>query len=271
MCATATAKDTEPDTEANANANAELGEPDPSDAPHKPAPKPPRPLIVERSGRALDRGTPRRMTDVAAALRNAIGTPVKARVEEVGLNYPPARLALIALKEERQVEIWGANEEGAFTRIHTYPIRAASGGAGPKTRYGDEQVPEGEYRLSLMNPASRFHLSMKISYPNRADRDQAVREGRFGLGGDIYMHGSNVSIGCIAIGDRAIEEVFFLVAESGHANVEVIVAPRDLRLHAAPDDRREWVNKRYARIATRIAAFRASCGGGVPVNCMTRR
>ncbi len=225
----------------------------PNDAQENLVVRPESSLIAQRPDRALSGDTPRTMKKVLAKLHSELGTKIEARVKHVGLHYPPSRIALVALKEEREVEVWGANADSGFVRIHTYPIRGASGVAGPKTRQGDLQVPEGQYRLSLMNPASQYHLSMKVSYPNKADRKQAGMERRAGLGGAIYIHGSNVSIGCIAIGDRAIEELFLLVGESGHANAEVIIAPADLRLQKAPHDSRPWVMKRYERIVARLA------------------
>lgn len=232
---------------------ATLGEASEREPPENAAARPEQWLIVQRTERALSGDTPRTIKKVLARLRNELGPQIEARVKDVGLHYPPSRIALVAFKKERQVEVWGANVDSGFARIHTYPIRAASGGVGPKTRQGDRQVPEGQYRLSLMNPASQYHVSMKVSYPNKADEKQAATEGRDGLGGAIYIHGSNVSIGCIALGDRAIEELFLLVGESGHANAEVIIAPSDLRLRKAPRDARPWVMKRYERIAARLA------------------
>lgn len=89
---------------------------------------------------------------------------------------------------------------------------AASGGPGPKLREGDLQVPEGVYRLTAFNPNSSYHLSLRVDYPNAEDRaaeDRAVARSdrRTSLGGDIFIHGKAVSIGCLAIGDPGIEEL----------------------------------------------------------------
>jgi hypothetical protein len=144
------------------------------------------------------------------------------------LAYPPERIALLVFKEERTLELW-AEDGGRRVHIHTYPITAASGHAGPKLREGDCQVPEGIYRITGLNPNSAFHLSMKLDYPNAYDRRKAREEGRTDLGGDIFIHGGAGSIGCIAVGDSAIEELFLLVKTVGIANVEVLIAPNDLR------------------------------------------
>jgi murein L,D-transpeptidase YafK len=133
---------------------------------------------------------------------------------------------------------------------------AASGKPGPKLAEGDLQVPEGLYRIESLNPNSSYHLSLRLDYPNEFDRDRAHEDGRIRLGGDIMIHGSNVSIGCIAIGDAAIEEVFVLAAGIGHENVEVILSPSELRTgspsaHAAPV--RPWVPGLYESIRSALS------------------
>ncbi len=65
--------------------------------------------------------------------------------------------------------------------------------------------------IEYLNPNSKFHLSMKVSYPNSFDREMAKLDNRDNLGGDIMIHGSNRSVGCIPIGDGGIEELYFLV------------------------------------------------------------
>ncbi|PAB59683.1 L,D-transpeptidase family protein [Anaeromicrobium sediminis] len=142
--------------------------------------------------------------------------------------YVPEKIALIGLKEEKILELW-ALSHGKWTFIHKYDILAASGQSGPKLKEGDKQVPEGIYRIEGLNPNSSYHLSMKVNYPNEFDMKKAKEDNRQNLGGNIFIHGKAASIGCIAIGDEAIEEVFLLVNEVGKENVEVVIAPMDLR------------------------------------------
>ena len=156
----------------------------------------------------------------------------------------PSRLRFVALKEERVLELWGLGG-GAWRHIKTYPVLAASGTAGPKLEGGDHQVPEGHYRITHLNPNSAFHLSLGIGYPNQADREQAILDGREQLGGDIMIHGKAVSIGCLAMGDHAIEEIFAVVARVGTTNSDILIAPYDLRFRVGRDDR-GWVANRYA-------------------------
>ena len=146
-----------------------------------------------------------------------------------GMTYPPEKLILLGLKKEKRLEVW-AETEGEVTFIHSYSILAASGMLGPKLREGDRQVPEGFYRIISLNPNSSYHLSMKLNYPNALDQQRAGEEGRDHLGGDIFIHGKAASIGCLAMGDPAIEELFVMVEKVGRPNVSVIIAPQDPRV-----------------------------------------
>jgi hypothetical protein len=145
-----------------------------------------------------------------------------------GVAYPPEKLILLGLKNEKQLEVW-AEVEGQTTFIHSYPVLAASGQGGPKLREGDRQVPEGFYRIISLNPNSSYHLSMKLNYPNVFDVQHADEEERNHLGGDIFIHGKAASIGCLAMGDLAIEELFVMVEKVGRPNTKVIIAPHDPR------------------------------------------
>jgi murein L,D-transpeptidase YafK len=109
-------------------------------------------------------------------------------------------------KRSRELEVWLRKGRG-FRLLHTYPICTFSGTLGPKTRRGDLQAPEGFYRVRLnqLNPHSRFHLSFNLGYPNAYDQAH-------GRTGDYLMvHGDCVSIGCYAMTDKGIEEIYTLV------------------------------------------------------------
>jgi hypothetical protein len=124
------------------------------------------------------------------------------------ISYPPRAITFIGLKQEKLLEVWAAGTKGSFRFIRSYPILAASGKLGPKLRQGDKQVPEGLYRIESLNPNSSYHLSLRVNYPNEDDRERAKAEGRTNLGGDIMIHGRAVSIGCLAMGDEAAEDLF---------------------------------------------------------------
>lgn len=174
------------------------------------------------------------------------------------ISYPPRELLFVGLKEEKILEVYAKSGTNHFKLIRSYPIKAVSGVAGPKLREGDRQVPEGIYRIELLNPNSSYHLSLRIGYPNEFDRAQAAREGRTNLGGDIMIHGRAVSIGCLAMGDEAVEDLFVLAADTGIKNITVILAPVDFRAgKAVPEAAKlpEWTGPLYQEIKTRLAAL----------------
>ncbi|MCA9416354.1 MAG: L,D-transpeptidase family protein, partial [Candidatus Omnitrophica bacterium] len=156
--------------------------------------------------------------------------------EQAEVNYPPPSLTFIGLKSEKTLQIYADDETGRPRFVREYPILAASGDLGPKLEQGDRQVPEGIYSIEYFNPNSSYHLSMKIDYPNEFDRAMALKEGRSNLGGDIMIHGSSVSIGCLAMGDEAIEEIFTMATETGRTNIRVILAPVDFRNGIRPEE-----------------------------------
>lgn len=149
--------------------------------------------------------------DKVALVRTQRADDVKQLWVKAGLEKPPAEIYLRAFKTERQLEVWGGGAGQPLQLLKTYDFCAASGELGPKRRQGDLQVPEGFYEVSSFNPWSDWHLSMKVSYPNASDR---VLSDAAHPGGLIYLHGGCASIGCIAITDPAIEEVYLLAADA---------------------------------------------------------
>lgn len=126
-------------------------------------------------------------------------------------------------KESHELELWLRQKNG-WQLFRTYPIAALSGKLGPKLTEGDGQTPEGLYGITsaLMNPASKYHLAMNIGYPNEEDR-KLERTGSF-----IMIHGSNVSIGCLAMTDPLIEEIYLIVEaalDAGQKKVPVQIFP----------------------------------------------
>lgn len=112
-------------------------------------------------------------------------------------------------KEPGTLELW-IQKEKTFRLFRTYKICKFSGKLGPKLKEGDGQAPEGCYfvTLSQMNPNSSYHLSFDLGYPNEFDR----HHGR--TGSALMVHGRCVSIGCYAMGDEAIEEIWTLCSRS---------------------------------------------------------
>ncbi len=176
------------------------------------------------------------------------------RLKATGVAYPPSSLTFIVIKSERRLEVW-IPKDGAHVRIAEYPILAASGTSGPKLREGDNQVPEGIYVIEGLNPNSSYHLSMKVNYPNAFDRERGKEDRRNNLGGDIFIHGKRASIGCLAMGDPTIEELFVLVADVGHAHTDVIIAPCDFRTDCRDyPSSPAWTAGLYADIRSELTA-----------------
>ena len=180
------------------------------------------------------------------------GPAVRSRLapdfQRIGVAYPPTAMILVGLKHERQLEVWVSEPPRL---LKSYPILGASGTLGPKLKEGDRQVPEGLYQIESLNPNSLYHLSLRVNYPNAFDRAQGVSDGRTQLGSDIMIHGKRCSIGCLAMGDAAAEELFVLAAETGIENIEVILSPVDFRVRKLPADMPPvpaWVTKRYETI-----------------------
>ena len=135
------------------------------------------------------------------------------------------KLRILVFKNERSVEVHAPG----WKAPRIYPMTAFSGTLGPKLREGDGQIPEGIYGIEYLNPNSSYYLSLKVTYPNTSDRARAKADGRTKLGGDIMIHGKAVTIGCVPVGDDAIEDIFYLASAVGIKNVSVIIAPYDMR------------------------------------------
>lgn len=160
-----------------------------------------------RSRAAAERATP----DVTAALTDK------------GLTLG-ARVFLRILKSEEQLEAWVLGDDGRYVLLSSWPICAFSGDLGPKTKQGDLQAPEGFYFVppSRLNPASSFHLSFDLGYPNAFDRAH-------GRTGDYLMvHGACASIGCYAMTDPVIEQLWVLMKAAFEAGQPYV------RVHAFP-------------------------------------
>ena len=127
-------------------------------------------------------------------------------------------------KEESELEIWKARPGGRFVHIKTYPICTWSGALGPKEVQGDHMAPEGFYGVNAegLKPESNYHLAMNIGYPNALDRALG-RSGAF-----IMVHGDCKSVGCFAMTNDKIEEIYAFVREAldgGQERVPVHVFP----------------------------------------------
>lgn len=174
----------------------------------------------------------------------------------------PEKLALVGYKDTRELKLLGAAGD-QWRLIKTYPVKAASGVLGPKLREGDHQVPEGVYSIEGLNPNSSYHLSIKLNYPNEFDRKWASVENRSAPGTNIFIHGKAVSVGCLAMGDPAIEELFVLIDKVGRSNVTIVISPTNPRFGPLtnPYPERLWVDELYSKITNTINSIE-----GLPVD-----
>lgn len=151
---------------------------------------------------------------------------------------------LRVFKESAEMELWlRPAAQGPYSLFRAYSIAAFSGTLGPKTKEGDKQAPEGFYATTsrLLNPRSRYHVSFDIGYPNTFDRHHQR------TGSLIMVHGKNVSIGCYAMTDPVIEEIFLILKaalDAGQVEVPVHCFPFRMtseRLARAEAERSPWL------------------------------
>lgn len=129
-----------------------------------------------------------------------------------GLKWPAKYVYIRSFKYDSQLEVWVKNEKkDPYKLFKTYKVCALAGTMGPKRMEGDYQVPEGFYYINEFNAKSTYHLSLGLNYPNASDR---ILSDKFRPGGEIYIHGSCVTVGCIPLTDPMIEEVYIVTAHA---------------------------------------------------------
>ncbi len=168
------------------------------------------------------------LADALAAAGLELGSPVFLQITK-----SPAELTAFV-----------KTSDGTFRTFRSWPVCSVSGTLGPKMREGDGQAPEGFYRVkpAQMNPSSSYHLSFNLGYPNAFDRANG-RTGSF-----LMVHGSCVSIGCFAMTDDGIEEIWTLMQAAfaaGQPAIDVHIfpfamTPENLAAHAASPHAAFW-------------------------------
>lgn len=156
----------------------------------------------------------------------AKGQYVANLLKSNALNPSTLELYLRVFKADDKLEVWAKNKQDtAFKLLTEYAICTKSGVLGPKRKQGDKQVPEGFYSINMFNPTSTFHLSLGIDYPNKSDR---ILGNATDPGGDIFIHGDCVSIGCVPLTDDIIKELYILCLEAtdaGQTNIRADIYP----------------------------------------------
>lgn len=145
---------------------------------------------------------------------------LEKQFREKGLTWPAKYVYIRSFKYDGQLEVWVKNDRKApYKLFKTYKICAMAGTLGPKRMAGDYQVPEGFYYINEFNPNSNYHLSLGLNYPNESDK---ILSDSMRPGGDIYIHGSCVTVGCIPLTDEYIDEVYILAAYAKNAGEDYI-------------------------------------------------
>lgn len=151
---------------------------------------------------------------------------LKKQFKKQELQWPPKQMYLRSFKYDSQLEVWVKNNnDDTFTLFKTYKVCALSGAMGPKRIEGDYQVPEGFYHINAFNPKSMYHLALSLNYPNSSD---ALLSDSLNPGGEIFIHGGCVTVGCIPIRDNQIEELYVLssiVKNGGQDFIPVHIFP----------------------------------------------
>lgn len=141
-------------------------------------------------------------------------------MDSIGV-YPPTEVFFRVFKNESKFEVWAMHPKTEkFKLVKTYAICHKSGVVGPKREEGDRQVPEGFYNIKVFNPQSNFFLSLGLNYPNKSD--SILTTNKEAPGGDIYIHGDCVSIGCIPLTDEFIKEVYLIAMYANNSGQEEI-------------------------------------------------
>jgi murein L,D-transpeptidase YafK len=148
------------------------------------------------------------------------------RLKEKYVDKSSVNIFIRVFKKEMRLEVWArSDKQNAYLLLHNYEVCAFSGNLGPKRTGGDGQVPEGFYTIDRFNPFSNFYLSLGVSYPNQSDRILGTKGN---LGGDIFIHGSCVTIGCMPLTDDKIKELYILALEAraaGQSSIPVHIFP----------------------------------------------
>lgn len=162
-------------------------------------------------------------------VRAAIGEKgeiLKSQLQQKNLALGDFQLLLVAYKESDELELYVKEKTAeSYELLNTYEICAKSGELGPKRKQGDLQVPEGFYYIDRFNPYSNFYLSLGINYPNESDK---IMSNASNLGGDIFIHGDCVTIGCLPMTTDKIKEIYMYAVHArnnGQRKIPVYIFP----------------------------------------------
>lgn len=187
-------------------------------------------LILSISSSSLDsfKDEQKQFPHVKQAYKDK-GSIVNKLLSKNSIKTENLRIYLRAFKLEKKIELWAKNKsDKTYKLIKEFDICQTSGSIGPKREQGDMQIPEGFYHIDTFNPNSNYYLSLGINYPNKSDEILGVKGNP---GGNIYIHGDCVTIGCLPITDDKIKELYIFCVEakdSGQETIPVNIFPAKL-------------------------------------------
>lgn len=166
------------------------------------------------------------------------GDAVAKLLTSKGVSIDNFDLFIRGFKDEQVIEVWAKDKSAStYKMVTSYPFCSTTGKLGPKRRSGDKQMPEGFYTIDKFNPESMYHLSFRISYPNKSDLKFADV---LNPGDNIFIHGDCITIGCIPIGNDNIEELYLIAARAKAAD-------GGLNVHIFPN---KMTDASYAKLKT---------------------
>lgn len=156
-------------------------------------------------------------------VRERVIPSLQQAVQDKGFTWG-SPLFIRIFKQDKQLEVWLQKSDGQYSLFKSYPICTYSGELGGKTKEGDGQAPEGFYSvgISQMKPDSRYHLAFNIGFPNVYDTARGY------TGTFLMVHGNCVSVGCYAMTNKGIEEIYLLAdtaLQHGQQNFSVHIFP----------------------------------------------
>lgn len=218
-----------------------------------------------RTGKPEDRIVSRILRPLEIRRDRAAKQPLPVRLAENGFRSGDPVFIRI-FKESSELEIWMKDTAG-WRLFDTWPVCRWSGTLGPKLKEGDGQSPEGFYTVAreALNPNSNYHLSFNLGFPNAYDKVHG-RTGSF-----LMVHGNCLSIGCYAMTDAGIEDIYGLVEaalDGGQRDVPVHIFPfrmtdEAMRDYAPSEWADYWRNLKTGHDLfeqTRIPPIAAACG-----------
>jgi murein L,D-transpeptidase YafK len=211
-------------------------------------------MDVPQAVREVRRELPRSTRRIFLPRPKTTGPALRETLREIGWE-PGSPVYLRIFKQESELELWGRHR-GQWQLLKTFAICDWSGELGPKNRQGDRQSPEGFYVIGRkqLNPNSSYHLAFNLGYPN------AVERARGWTGSALMVHGDCVSLGCYAITDPGIEELYGVVEDAlrdGQDGVPVHAFPFRMSVQALQEHRHDEAFGFWRTLAPAYQLFEA--------------